>query len=266
MGPEYLNETKERKTWLIITGSIILIFLVYLTIMGAVAPVKKIRELRNDYGYKPDEKSKFDERLLTDSSYLVLYKEKALLQSLIYMAGTDSIYLFLNLPDSTIEMVISGVVVHSAVISRLRVSKILKTMDDYTLSSILSGPLMITQTRSSIQKEPLMIKMAPKDTSEYIPDIIPDTADFEPVNFILEADNGIRVYVYQEEMIRGGDGVHIFSFDLKDRIRNSLAFLKSVFLLKVPEYHPYIKMRIPRSDAKIFYRAVPVNGQFSIRL
>jgi len=31
-----------------------------------------------------------------------------------------------------------------------------------------------------------MIKMAPKDTSEYKPDIMPDTSITEPVNYILE--------------------------------------------------------------------------------
>ena len=41
--------------------------------------------------------------------------------------------------------------------------------------------------------------MAPKDTSEYKPDIMPDTSITEPVNYILEMTNGTRIYVYQEE-------------------------------------------------------------------
>ena len=52
---------------------------------------------------------------------------------------------------------------------------------------------------ATIEKEPIMIKMAPKDTSEYKPDIMPDTSVIEPVNYILEMTNGTRIYVYQEE-------------------------------------------------------------------
>jgi hypothetical protein len=37
--------------------------------------------------------------------------------------------------------------------------------------------------------------------------------------------------------------------------------LKKVFLFKVPEYHPFIKIRIPASDARIIYRALPLQGQ-----
>ena len=109
-----------------------------------------------------------------------------------------------------------------------------------------------------------MIKMAPKDTSEYKPDIMPDTSITEPVNYILEMTNGTRIYVYQDEKERFGDSMKLFSFDLKDRLRNTWSSLKSVVLFKVPEYHPFIKMRLPRADAKIIYRAIPKYGQVGI--
>ena len=57
---------------------------------------------------------------------------------------------------------------------------------------LLSSPMNIVSDLATIRKEPLMIKMAPKDTSEFKPDIIPDTSDYEPVNYILEMDNGIQ--------------------------------------------------------------------------
>ncbi len=63
---------------------------------------------------------------------------------------------------------------------------------------MLSSPMTIVNDIATIKKEPLMIKMAPKDTSEFKPDIIPDTSDYEPVNYILEMDNGIRIFVYQD--------------------------------------------------------------------
>jgi hypothetical protein len=37
-----------------------------------------------------------------------------------------------------------------------------------------------------------------------------------------------------------------------------------VAVFKVPEYHPFIKIRLPQADAKIIYRAIPRNGQISV--
>ena len=111
-----------------------------------------------------------------------------------------------------------------------------------------------------------MIKMAPKDTSEYKPDIMPDTSITKPVNYILEMTNGTRIYIYQEEKDKPGFRSSQFLFDLKDRLRNTLIALKSIAVFKVPEYHPYIKLRIRRADAEIIYRALPVEGQIAVLL
>jgi hypothetical protein len=109
-----------------------------------------------------------------------------------------------------------------------------------------------------------MIKMAPKDTSEYKPDIMPDTSIAEPVNYILEMNRGIRIYVYQEEHAKLADRISQFEFDLKDRLRDTWSSLKRVAVFKVPEYHLFIKMRLPRTDAKIIYRSLPKSGQIAV--
>ncbi|MDO9340816.1 MAG: hypothetical protein Q7T72_09875, partial [Bacteroidales bacterium] len=86
----------------------------------------------------------------------------------------------------------------------------------------------------------------------------------EPVNYILEMTNGTRIYVYQEEKEKFSDRMNLFIFNIKNRLRDTKSSLKSVALLKVPEYHPFIKMRLPRADAKIIYRAIPRYGQVGI--
>jgi hypothetical protein len=129
---------------------------------------------------------------------------------------------------------------------------------------MLASTMTIISDFATIKKEPLMIKMAPKDTSEFKPDIIPDTSDFEPVNYILEMDNGIRIFVYQNTDTITTDKNNLFFFDLNERLKNTWSSLKSVATLKVPEYHPYIKIRLPKADAKILYRAIPRHGQIAV--
>lgn len=261
---EIIIKQPRKKTGLIILIILLSSFVIYYSIMALLSPGKKMKEISNEYVFKQDGRTQVDERIFSDSAYLRLLKEKAYLQSRISMAETDSIYMTINLADSTVNLEISGVVVHPAEIKDIRMSKILEKGNKYIISSMLSSPFTITNYISSIEKEPLMITMAPKDTSEYQPDIIPDTADFEPVNYILEMHNGIRIYVYQEEELKHGNGMHIFIFDLRDRLHKTLSSLKNVFVFKVPDYEPYIKIRLSRADAKIIFRAIPKHGQIAV--
>jgi hypothetical protein len=260
-------ENKNRPTRRIsLTVLIILLitFIVYYSAMMIASPGRKLKAFTEEFSFKPSGKNKIDERIFTDSSYLKLLKERAFLQSRIAMAETDSIYLTINLADSIINLEICGVSVYSSKFSRQQVSKILRTGNKYILSTMFSRPFTVSEDYSSIKKVPLMIKMAPKDTSEFKPDIIPDTADVEPVNYIMETENGTRFIFYQEEKMNPGDGLHQFYFDLRFRLRNFVISLRSILGFKIPEYHPYIKLRIPRADAKIFYRGLPENGQIAV--
>jgi hypothetical protein len=264
MESENTNGKPRGKVTFIVLISMILAFIVYYSIMSMISPGRKLAEIRNEIGTKTAEKNEVDQKILTDTFYLKLMKERNFLQSQIVMAQTDSIYLTLNLADSIANIEISGVVVHKAKMSHIETSKILLGNNEYSLLSMLPSPFTISQSFATIKKEPVMIKMAPKDTSEYKPDIMPDTSITEPVNYILVMKSGIRIYVYQKENIKLNDRISQFRFDLNDRLRDTWSALKRVATLKVPEYHPFIKIKLSRTDAKIIYRAIPKNGQIAV--
>jgi len=253
-----------RKYGLLTLMLIILALMINYTVMTMLAPVRKLKTLTAEYGFKQDEKNIINDTILTDSTFLALFRDKSFMQARSAMAETDSIYLSINLADSAVTLEISGVAVSKTKLTRLSLSKMLQDRNGYVISSMLSRPLTVINNYASIPKEPLMIKMAPKDTSEYEPDITPDTADYEPVNYIMEMDNGTVIYVYQDEKLNTGDGFHLFFFDLRYRLLTTWGTMKSVFTLKVPEYHPYIKIRLPRSDSKRIYRALPEHGQIAV--
>jgi len=264
MENETTNKKSGRKVSFIVLISIISAFFIYYSIMSMLSPARKLEELKKEFVTKTAEKSEVDKQIIMDSTYLKLLKEKAFLQSKIIMAETDSIYLTINLADSTANIEISGVVVHKAKMSSVKTSKILMKGNDNIILSMLASPFTITYAYATIKKEPVMIKMAPKDTSEYKPDIMPDTSITEPVNYILEMNGGLRIYVYQEENVKFSAKMSQFSFDIKDRLRDTWSSLKRVAVFKVPEYHPFIKMKLPRTDAKIIFRAIPKNGQIAV--
>jgi hypothetical protein len=256
------NRYSGRKIALLSATFLLVAFLIYYAIMIMLGPGLKLSILRAEYS--PAVKEGSNSQVFTDSTYLSVLKEKAFLQARVTMAQTDSIYMTINLKDSTSAIEISGVTVHSVKISSFEVSGILHKCDQSVLYTMLSVPFTVENSLATIKKEPVMIKVAPKDTSEYKPDIMPDTSFVEPVNYILEMKDGTRIYVYQEETKSAAERKAQFRFDFKQRTSDALRCLKSVMVFKVPEYHPFIKIWIPREDAKILYRALPVNGQVGV--
>lgn len=264
MRTEEKTEKSGKKIFLIIIVAIVAAFMVYFTIMSMVSPRKKLAEMEAEYSNKESQQSSPDGRFYSDSGYVGMLKGKAFIQAKISMAESDSVSLSLNLADSTADLEISGVKVHSAKMTRIRISKILLSGNPATITSMLSSPLNIVRDYATIKKEPLMIKMAPKDTSEFKPDIIPDTSDYEPVNYILETDAGIRVVVFQEEEVNPSDRRHLFFFDLNDRIRVVWNSIKDIAAFRIPDYKPYIRIRLNKTDAKVIYRAIPRKGQIAV--
>jgi hypothetical protein len=264
METENANNHSVRKIALLILLIIFSSLILYYTVMSALAPSRALADIKKEYNPEKSEKKKDDNRIFTDSAYLNQLKERAFLQSKIIMAESDSIYLTINLADSSMNLEISGVVVHKAKMSSCKASRILTNGNENIIYAMLSTPLTISSAIATIKKEPVMIKMAPKDTSEYKPDIMPDTSITEPVNYILEMTNGIRIFVRQEEEDKRDERIALFKFDLNERLRQTWLAIKRVAAFKIPEYHPYLKIELPRSDAKIIYRAIPKNGQITI--
>jgi hypothetical protein len=253
-----------RKIAFLSIAAFFLVIVLYYTVMALIAPAVKIARLNEEYGYKPAENTTIDERIFSDSAFVRLNREKAFNQACIKLAESDSLCLVLNLHDSLAILEINGVGVHTARLSSISVSKVFNNADEYAVTSILSAPFTVSKDYSTIRKEPLMIKTAPKDTSEYKPDILPDTAKVEAVNYMLEMENGFRLYVYQQNDDEKKGGLRRYFFDVNDRLKNIAAIFGSIFAFRVPDYHPAIRVRMDRKDARIIYRALPRNGQIAV--
>lgn len=255
--------SKKLKIFLILLIPLIA-FVVYYIVMEMRSPSKKLAEISAEYGIVKSEKLKLPKNITTDSTFLALFRERAFLQSRVLMAESDSVYLTINLHEKVINIEICGIVVHSTHIDNIEASKILTEGNDFVISSLLSTPLTIVSDTSSIAKIPIVFKVAPKDTSEFKPDAIPDTAFYQPVNYIFETDRGIKIIVYQSEEIKQGDRKDRLMFDFRHRLIHTKAAMKDILAFKVPKYQPYIKLKIPSAEAKIIYRAIPRHGQIGI--
>ncbi len=254
----------KRRWLLIILGLLLLLFAAWFTTVAVISSNRKIDALNKEFAFKPGEKDKPDERIFSDSAFVSLNREKAWFQARNIMAETDSISLSLDLPDSLAILEINGVAVHTANLLNMKIPKAFYSSDEYAVSSMLSIPFTVVDNISTIKKEPLMLKVAPKDTSEYKPDILPDTTNRESVNYIMNISNGFRLYIYQATDDEGGALNRLF-FDLHDRFKTIWYTLKEMIRFRIPEYNPSIRLVMKKEDAKIIFRALPVNGQIAVR-
>ncbi|MBE0661450.1 MAG: hypothetical protein IH597_03195 [Bacteroidales bacterium] len=259
---------KRNKRLLIWITSLLLfivmaIFIFYLT-LAVYASSRWVRETNNEFAAK--EGAAADPELHTDEAFIALQKEIAFKKARLKMAATDSIGLSINLPDSLLLLEVSGVTVASVKINKQKLSRSFRGIEHTALAGLLSNALLTTNSTSTIVKEPIIEKMAPRDTLEAnLPEKTVDTTKNEPVFFELALEKGIRLFVLQEETT-ALDRTNRFNFMLKRSMAKAARNLKSIFRFELPDYHPEILLIIPASDARAIYRALPEKGRVAIHM
>lgn len=195
--------------------------------------------------------------------YHELLKEKGLLSSQVKLARNDFIGLFLNLPDSVAQLMIKGVAVRSISLRKIGLPSLFSRTSQEALYEWLSEPVVTKTLKATIAKEPVNVVQAPKDSSDVVPSLKPDTTNREPVFFILDSDRGLRLYFYQTE--RGGqDSRAAFAFEWAYRWQEVRQNLRSLFTFQVPPYVPTLRIGISKEDARVLYRALPERGRIVI--
>jgi len=251
----------DKHKWYII-GAALTALLVIIYLAKSVSAVnQKVRAFDDAYFASLEQKEGDTINLCAIPGYIEMIREKAFLSSQVRLADGDSIGLLINIRDSVLQLLIKGVPVRSIRIDEYDVSPFFQRANQEAVYSMLSTPLVITRMQATFRKDPVQVKIAPKDTSEVKIDAKPDTTDFEAVFFTLDTDRNIRFYFEQQEDNIGADRRAKFFFDLKDRWRSARATMSAVVRFRTPSYVPYIKIWIPKAEAKIVYRAIPREGQ-----
>lgn len=248
---------------IVIITTVIVLGLSVWYITGTVMSVNRYVEQFNEtYGVK-DEEPDGQVNLYRVPGYHELLKEKGLLSSLVNLAKSDSVGLFLNLSDSVGQLMIKGVAVRDIPLREVKLPSLFSRTSQEALYEWLSMPVKTRTLKTTILKEPLNVVQAPKDSSDVIPSVKPDTTTSEPVFFILDSDRNLRLYFYQIER-DGNDLWAGMNFEWTDRWQQVKKDIYSVFTFHVPNYMPTLRIGITKEDAKVLYRALPEYGEIVI--
>jgi hypothetical protein len=261
--PAEMNWDKYRSY--IIAATVFLVLLVFYLVSAVSSVNHAVRTFDKSWQESSDRNQDDTTEICTIPGYLELVREKAFLGAQVKMAASDSIGMLINVRDSVIQLLIKGLPVRTIRIDEYVLSPFFRRVNQEALSDMLSSPVTITAMDATFRKDPVTVKIAPKDTSEVKVDAKPDTTDFEAVFFTLNTDRNIRIYFEQQENKRVADRFARFFFDLKDKIMYAGRSLKAIATMDKPPYVPYIKIWIPKAEAKIVYRAIPREGMIVLR-
>ena len=201
-----------------------------------------------------------------DSLWLELFKQKNWLESRLKLAQSDSIYLTINLQDSTLQLELKGVVLKTSVIHQLTYDRFFDALSANAYHHYFGGEATGIHTFASIEKVPLTVKKAPKDSVEFAAQSqVTDTLETPEINWLVTLDNGILIKIKGENPDHVQKNSNNF-FWKKIKLQQVKKDLAKTLLFKVPEYNPGIEIVVDEADAKAIYRAIPDVPMICIRL
>jgi hypothetical protein len=257
---------KKKIILKILIGILTAVTLIYLFAIFA-APVKKINQINRAFNdtIRPD---KLDKAYPNPDNpdLFSLYKEKVFLESRLEMARTGLIGLAVNLEDSILNIEINGITLRQTDISKYKVSRTFRAINNKAFLGLFSKPFTTKYNWDTFDKEPIVVKKAPKDTIEAARQAtVPDSVKTGPAYVTMLLDYNIQLCLYQE---KGSVWAHIYRFIFTSgrRFKRAGEVIWGAITFKIPEYKPEIRVYIPKDDLVTIYRALAVDTRVAIKI
>lgn len=194
-------------------------------------------------------------------------REKAYLHNLISLARQDSVYMALNLADSTLRLQIKGVTVRTTKLHGIQVTRRLRCLNEGQLLHWVSSPFMANRDMSTIPKIRYIIKEAPKDTAEAsgqsTQPLMPDTS---AVHFTLYFDRHLVVEINQLPDSASGDPTVIEAYLSRKRETSRKEALHALLHFTYPPPEMLIRLSVTKADARAIYRGTPVFPRLALKV
>ncbi len=231
--------------------------LLLFTLGYALAPVYRLKIYRNY--------SEADSVFISqyDPSYNhpdleALLKDVAYMKASLKISSLDSIQMIVNLRDSSVLLCLHGVTLHETRVTGLVMDPFLESLPIREYLKIFSEPVRVDLQKATFVKEPIMVRHAPSNPGEALPDaFIPDTLVQRPAFFLLSLQPGIQV-IFEQDINRGiRDHLTRLCFRFAIITGQKMGVLADFLCFKRQEYRPRIIIRLPAEDLRAIYRALP---------
>jgi len=196
-----------------------------------------------------------------------LRRREVFLHSQLELANEDSMYLVLDLANNVAFLEMKGIQLHECHILKADISNSIKMYHTESLLNWMAEPFTVKHIDATIPKIVFIEKIAPKDTIEA------NKASAEPVAtrlgdvfIVMDFDRNLRLVISQSEK-PDDEGQKIIS---AMRAKYSQAEIKksvqALIKLNREPAMPQISIVMPKTDATIFYKALPVKLKMIIKM
>ncbi|HEY9117059.1 MAG TPA: hypothetical protein VIN11_04485 [Roseivirga sp.] len=251
----FIQQNKRVLLWVAsIIGVVFLVILFY----RAASPIQKLKEwssFAEAEGFSIDNVSELDS----------IQRQIAFKKSLLTLTGKDSIHMVINLPDSSIGLFMNGLIIFKTQITRMELDPLLKRLSPQLYGHQFSKGIKADTVRSTIIKEPIIEKVAPKTQEEFLASVtLPDSVVFEPVYLEFQLSNGIQLHLEQNEIHGQADIKTKRRFYRPNRRDGWMEMLYSAVTFKAPEYKAQIRLEANQAELTSIYRALPAKPKVVI--
>ena len=194
-------------------------------------------------------------------------KKEVLLQSRLTLANDDSMYLVLDLVRNIAILEIKGISLHECGILDSHISNSIKMYQPEALLNWMSEPFTVRRVEATIPKIQFIEKIAPKDTLEANKMVVePTLARLGDVYIVMDFDRNFRLVISQSELPDEEGRKLISTMRKKYTWIEMIRSVNSLTKFNREPAKPQIEIVIPKSDATILYKALPLNPRMILRM
>lgn len=243
-----------------ITASVSTLFVLVFLFSVGIAPLHKMNEIKEAVEADSVFIQQYDS-LYSIAEIIPLTRKKAYTESLLKLSEKDSIHLIVNLHDSLVGLYINGVQIHKIPIRYFKNDKLLKNLSNHEYLNIFSSPVPIRSQESTIIKEPIVVRHAPKDTLEASLNAYkPDSVIQDPAFLSLQIDHGINLIFEQDQLSERKDKWARWKFRSGIWAGRARQNIIDFFNLKKIGYAPALVLEMPADELRAIYRALPTHA------
>ncbi len=196
-----------------------------------------------------------------------LRKKEALLHSRLTLANEDSMYLVLDFVSNTAILEMKGVRLHECHILDSDISNSIKMFHTDALLNWMAEPFTVRHVDATIPKISWVEKIAPKDSIEANKAMVePAPTKLGDVYIVMDFNRNLRLVIAQNEKpdVEGKKLISAMRWKYSEiEIRKSI---QSLTKFNREPAMPQISIVLPKSDATILYKALPVNLKLILRM
>lgn len=196
-----------------------------------------------------------------------LRKREILLHSQLALANEDSMYLVLDFVRNTAILEMKGIPLHECHILHSRISNSIKKYHTDDLLNWMAEPFTVKSVDATIPKISYVEKIAPKDSAEANKAAVePAPAKLGDVYIVMDFERNLRIVIDQVEKpdVEGKKLISALRWKYQGiEFRRSL---QSLIKFNRQPAMPQINIVLPKTDATIIYKALPLHLKVILRM